>query len=228
MNDNCFCWQVAVSGVRITHTSGRKLFVLRGSRRSHTVLFKSLELTGSCSALSEVQMSHSRSSWDFMFVCLFLMTMTKPDSKAASVCLSCQFHLLKMETSKGLGEKLIKTSTPFTRSAWKPTFPWAVVEMVFIWINQFHALCSQLCWYSEWNATMTTATTDGIWSVSKLQRRYTAVLLRFAYFTLSRDPVRPEPGLKCKVFHLPASPLPSLSSCLPFVLIFLAPCLAWM
>lgn len=105
MNDNCFCWQVAVSGVRITHTSGRKLFVLRGSRSSYTVLFKSVELIASCSALPEVQVSHYLSSRLFMFG-FSLLTMTKPDSKAASVCLPCQFHLLEMETSKGLGEEL--------------------------------------------------------------------------------------------------------------------------
>ncbi|KAK2100657.1 hypothetical protein P7K49_022005 [Saguinus oedipus] len=38
----------------------------------------------------------------------------------------------------------------------------APIEMVFICINHFHVLCTQLHWCSEKNAAMTTATTDDL------------------------------------------------------------------
>lgn len=90
-----------------------------------------------------------------------------PDFNAASVCLPSNFIFSGRRPSRGAvtNSELIKTSTPFTHYAQSPIFPWAAivpVEMVFFCINHFHALCTQLHWYSEKNATMTTATTDGI------------------------------------------------------------------
>lgn len=53
--------------MRITHTPGRKLLELTGHSRScYTVLLKSLELAGSSSALSGVQVSHYLSARYFM------------------------------------------------------------------------------------------------------------------------------------------------------------------
>lgn len=184
MNDE-FRWQVAVPGVRAPLLEGSCLsWCMRLIEKLHGAFHIPRPCRFILGLVCSVDPPLSR---PYLFHDFWKIAVTVPDFSAAAIG-----PVPRMEISKGPGEKLLtpENQCPVYLYARSPIFPLAVEvprETVFVCINHFHALCTQLRWYSEKNAAMTTATTDGIWSVSKLWERSTAALPRFAYLTLSWD-----------------------------------------
>lgn len=96
------------------------------------------------------------------------MVVTMPNFNAAAVCLPFQFPLLRRDIPKGPAEKLLapKNQHPIYSVCLEPDLPLGCSSTHR---DDLHlhplfscAVCTQLHWYSEKNAAMTTVTTDGI------------------------------------------------------------------